>query len=109
IAPSLNLTPGTISCGDGFSAVLIEHDLPDAGSMPVYFCGTNVLDGGVVGARVMGADAPKRCAKRCLNTAICPLGPTFAVDVKQLNGRGLPNIRTWSQSGTNDAGVPIRS
>lgn len=55
----------------------IEVEVP--GSTPVYLCGSNASnDGGVNRSNVTTS-----CTKRCSDATACPLGGTWALDVRQ--------------------------
>jgi hypothetical protein len=97
-----NLSPADIECvatGDlaDYSAVLLEVD----SATPVYFCGNNTtlaLDGG----GVTPANVATSCVKRCTDSAECPGGASFVIEVKKQGGG-----KCWSGAAA-DGGVVTR-
>lgn len=87
-----------ISCGGqltDYSAVLVEAD---NSATAVYICGNNAgSDGGP-----SRSEAANACSRRCTNSATCPAGVTFAIDVKKSGGG-----KCWSAASA-DAGVAVR-
>lgn len=93
--PPLNLPAAPIRVGSGYASVDCEVE----GTTAVYFCGSNAMDGGV-----LGSAAAASCLTRCSDTSNCKLGGgILTVDVNQR----AASLTCWS-AGTNDAGVKAK-